>query len=304
MTWYPLDTWIVVIGAMGAVSCSLVGSFLVVRGLSLMGDAISHAVLPGLALGYLVSGERTSVLLFVAAMGIGVLTAFLTQGISQLGKVDRGASMGIVFTTLFALGLLLMVGGADTVDLDPGCVLYGTLELAPLDTVAVVGWQIPRTVLTIGGSLLVNLLAIVLLFKEWRISSFDPELSRALGYSPSLLHYLLMLLVAVTTVAVFEAVGSILVIAMLIVPAACASLVTRRLGSLLAVAAGFALLSAFLGHVGALTVPQWLGFSGTSTSGMMAVAAGLLFGVVALGTVLRERLWTCRGRGEEQVAEP
>lgn len=304
MNWYPLDTWIVVIGALGAVSCSLVGSFLVVRGLSLMGDAISHAVLPGLAVGYLVTGERTSVVLLVAAMGIGILTAFLTQGISQLGKVDRGASMGIVFTSLFALGLVMMVGGADTVDLDPGCVLYGALELAPLDTVEVGGWLIPRTALTIGGSLVVNLLVIVFLFKEWRLSSFDPELSRALGYRPALLHYLLMLLVAVTTVAVFEAVGSILVIAMLIVPAACASLLTRRLGSMLVVAAAFAVLSSFLGHAGALTVPRWLGFSGTSTSGMMAVAAGLLFGVVAVGTVLRERLWTCRERREDHAAKP
>lgn len=304
MNWYPLDTWIVLIGSLAAVSCSLVGCFLVLRRLSLMGDAISHAVLPGLAAGYLLSGERASPILFLAAVVAGIVTAFLTHGISQLGKVDRGASMGIVFTSLFALGLILIVRAADTVDLDPGCVLYGALELAPLDLVTVAGYPVPRTALTAGGSLLLNLVVIAVLFKEWRLSSFDPELSRSLGYNPNLMHYLLMLLVAVTTVAAFEAVGSILVIAMLIVPAATASLLTNRLGSMLVVAGALAVVSAGLGHVAALVVPGLLGFAGTSTSGMMAVVAGLLFLVIAGAILLRQRVWTCGEVSGEHDARP
>jgi manganese/zinc/iron transport system permease protein len=287
MTWYAYDTWIVLIGALAAISCSLLGCFLVLRNMSMMGDAISHAVLPGLAIAYLLTGDRTSWPLFLGAVTVGILTAFFTQWIAQLGRLDRGASMGIVFTSLFALGLVLIVRAADTVDLDPSCVLYGSIELAPLDVafsveVAGVLIEVPRTFGVIAASLVLNVAALLIFFKEWRISSFDPDLARTLGISPGFMHYLLMTLVAVTTVAVFEAVGSILVIAMLIVPAATAVLLTQRLSALLVVSAIFAALSAVLGHLSAIILPGWLGFVDTSTSGMIAVMAGVLF----LGTAL------------------
>lgn len=298
MTWHSFDTWIVLIGALAAVSCSLVGTFLVLRRLSMMGDAISHAVLPGLAIGFLLTGERASLTMFAGAVLAGLLLALLTQVISRSGKVESGASMGIAFTTLFALGLVLIVRGADRVDLDPGCVLYGSLELAPLDVVAQaqlggVRLEIPRTFVTIGASLLLNLLVIVLLFKEWKLSSFDPALACALGFSANRMHTLLMVLVAVTTVAVFEAVGSILVIAMLIVPPACAALVANRLGTMLLLGALYAVASALLGHLTAVALPPRIGFTATSTSGMMAVSAGSLFALTVLirqtGRVLRRR---------------
>lgn len=297
MSWHSFDNWIILIGILSAVACALPGVFLVLRRMSMMGDAISHAVLPGLAAGYLLSGDRTSVVMFTGAVLVGILTAFFTQLITRLGRVERGASMGIVFTSLFALGLLMIVRAADHVDLDPSCVLYGSIELAPLDQVSLFagsggGIMVPRTVLTSGVMLLVNLLAILLLFKEWRISTFDPALARTLGISPVFMHYLLMTLVAVTTVAVFEAVGSIIVIAMLIVPPACASLLANRLGTMLALSAAFAATAAVVGHLAAVTVPPWIGYSGTSTAGMMAVAAGLLFiltaGLNGLGRRVRK----------------
>ncbi|HKJ89801.1 MAG TPA: metal ABC transporter permease [Oceanipulchritudo sp.] len=287
MNWYSFDSWIVIIGILSAVSCALPGCFLVLRRMSMMGDAISPAVLPGLAIGYLLTGERTSLVMFAGAVTVGALTAFFTQWISQLGKVDRGASMGIVFTSLFALGLVLIVRGADTVDLDPSCVLYGSIELAPLDVGTVLRMgettlEIPRTAITSGILLLVNLVVILLFFKEWKITSFDPALARTLGISSGTMHYLLMILVAVTTVTVFEAVGSILVIAMLIVPPACAALLADRLGSLLVMSALFAALTAFLGHLMAIGLPPLIGYADTSSTGMMAVAAGLLFALTAL----------------------
>ena len=124
MDWYAIDTWIVIVGMLAAVSCALLGNFLVLRQMSMMGDAISHAVLPGLAVAFLITGARASLAMFVGAAVVGVLTAVFTQWISRFGKVDQGASMGIVFTTLFALGLILIVRAADHVDLDAGCVLY------------------------------------------------------------------------------------------------------------------------------------------------------------------------------------
>ncbi|MEM7790145.1 MAG: metal ABC transporter permease [Verrucomicrobiota bacterium] len=282
MTWYAIDTWIVVIGVLAAVSCALLGNFLVLRKMSMMGDAISHAVLPGLAIAFLFTGARASLTMFIGAALVGVLTAVFTQWVSRFGKVDEGASMGIVFTTLFALGLLLIVQAADHVDLDPNCVLYGAIELTPLDVVWSVeifglSLDVPRAALVLGAVALTNVFFIVLFFKELRLSSFDAELATTIGFDANLMHYLLMSLVALTTVAAFEAVGSIIVIAMLIVPAAAAHLLSDRLGTMIAISVILAALSAVLGHLGALLVPGWLGFESTSTSGMMAVAAGLVF---------------------------
>ena len=288
MEWFSLDNWIVVVGVLAAVSCALLGNFLVLRQMSMMGDAISHAVLPGLAIAFLITQARTSWLMFLGAAVIGVLTAVFTQWISRFGKVDRGASMGIVFTTLFALGLLLIVQAADSVDLDPSCVLYGAIELTQLDVVwrpSLLGveLQVPRAALALGAVLLINTLFVLLCFKELRITSFDPELATTLGMNADRMHYVLMTLVAVTTVAAFEAVGSIIVIAMLIVPAATAHLLTDKLRGMVVISACFAALAAVLGHISALLVPRWFGFESTSTSGMMAVMAGVLFTAVLFG---------------------
>ena len=255
----------------------------------MMGDAISHAVLPGLAIAFLVTGTRASFTMFVGAVVVGVLTAVFTQWISRFGKVDQGASMGIVFTSLFALGLLLIVRAADHVDLDPGCVLYGAIETTSLDVVWRTNFlgltiELPRGVVVLVPVCLVNVLFVVLLFKELRISSFDPELASIMGINAGLMHYLLMTLVAITTVAAFEVVGSIIVIAMLIVPAAVAHLLTDRLRWMVVISVGVAILCALFGHICAIALPGWLGLDpklvdSTSTSGMMAVVAGLIFAV-------------------------
>lgn len=307
MNWTFFDTWIVIVGAVTAVACALPGCFLVLRKMSMMGDAISHAVLPGIAAAFLLTGTRSSVTMFVAAAATGILTAVFTQWISRFGRVDRGAAMGIVFTTLFAIGLILIVQAADHVDLDPGCVLYGAMELAPLDTRSILGFDVPRAALTIGSVMLVNLVVIAALFKELRLSSFDSGLADTLGFSSNLLHYLLMTLVAVTTVAAFEAVGSIIVIAMLIVPPATALLMTRHLVAMLAIASGIGILSAGLGHLAAITVPRWFGFSGTSSSGMMATAAGFLFVLAWLfgpSDGIVSGWWSRRKNGEQESDTP
>jgi manganese/zinc/iron transport system permease protein len=277
MNWTTFDTWIVITGALCAMGCALPGCFLVLRKMSMMGDAISHAVLPGLAAAFLVTGSRASLTMFLGAAIVGVLTAVFTQWISRFGNVDRGAAMGIVFTTLFALGLILIKSAGHKVDLDPDCVLYGAIELTPLDTLSLFGYEIPRAAVVSGSTFLLNLLIIIILFKEFRLSAFDSGLADTLGFSSHFLHYLLMIMVAVTTVASFEAVGSVIVIAMLIVPAATALLLTHRLSLVLILSCLFAVAAAFLGHLGAITIPTWFGFSDTNTSGMMATATGFLF---------------------------
>ncbi len=295
MEWQTIDTWIVATGVLCAMACALIGNFLVLRQMSMMGDAISHAVLPGLAVAFLLTGSRASISMFLGAAAVGALTAVFTQWISHFGQVDRGAAMGIVFTTLFAAGLLLIAQAADHVDLDPGCVLYGAIELTPLDVLWELRWgetviKVPRSFAVLGGIFLFNLLFVLLFFKELRLSSFDPELATALGFSAKTMHYLLMIAVAVTAVAAFEAVGSIIVIAMLVVPGATAHLLTNRLGAMIGLSLALAAIAAAAGHLAALTIPPWFGFTETSTSGMMAVVAGLLFLLAAVFVPRRPKI--------------
>jgi manganese/zinc/iron transport system permease protein len=301
---HQLDTWIVVTGALSAVACALLGNFLVLRRMSMMGDAISHAVLPGLAVAFLLTGSRDSVTMFIGAGIVGVLTALFTEWVRSFGRVEESASMGVVFTALFAAGLILIVQGADKVDLDPGCVLYGDLVSVPMDLRTLFGWNVPRAVITLSIVLAIDVAFVLAFYKELKITSFDPALATSLGINARFMHYALMTLVAMTTVAAFESVGSILVIAMLIVPAATAHLLTERLSHMIFVSVGVASASAALGHVGALTVPPWFGFDDASTAGMIAVSAGTMFAAAMLlaprhGLVSK---WVHRARLAVQIA--
>jgi manganese/zinc/iron transport system permease protein len=278
---WQIDGWIIAAGVLCAMACALLGNFLVLRKMSMMGDAISHAVLPGLAAAFLITGSRDSVPMFIGAAVVGVLTAVLTQWVAKFGKVEESASMGVVFTALFAIGLIMIVRAADKVDLDPGCVLYGATETIAADAL---GGRVPGAVWKLAAVFGIDLLFVILFFKELRISSFDPELATTVGVNATFMHYLLMTLVALTTVASFETVGSVLVVAMLIVPAAAAHLLTDRLGSMVLVSLILAAASAIGGHLLATTVPLALGLPDTNTAGMMAVVAGLLFTIAMLGS--------------------
>ncbi|MDA0660260.1 MAG: metal ABC transporter permease [Planctomycetota bacterium] len=279
---WALDGWIVTTGILCAISATLLGNFLVLRRMSMLGDAISHAVLPGLAAAFLISNSRSSLPMFIGAVIVGILTALFTEWIRGIGKVDEGASMGVVFTSLFALGLVMVVQAADHVDLDPGCVLYGAIELTPLDTIPVAGLSIPRSAITLSIVTLINALFVSIFYKELKISSFDPALSTTTGFHAGLIHYALMTLVAVTAVASFESVGNILVVAMFIVPPCAAYLLADRIGTMITISVGIAVASAVLGHISAVVVPTWFGYHSTSTAGMMAVAAGLIFVLSAI----------------------
>jgi manganese/zinc/iron transport system permease protein len=278
MNWSVIDTHIVLTGMACAMACAVPGNFLVLRKMSLMGDAISHALLPGIVAAFIFTGSRASWPIFLGAAAAGVLTAWLAELLRGRAKVDEGASMGIVFTTLFAIGLILLRKFADGVDLDADCVLNGMLETSMLNTVTYFGITMPDILPTLTGVFLVNITVVILLYKELKISSFDPQLATTMGINARAMHYLLMSLTAITTVAAFEAVGPILVIAMLVVPAASAYLLTNKLPWMIALSLLIAALSAPLGHISALTMPRIFGVNAaTTSSGMMATAAGLLF---------------------------
>ena len=266
------DWWVIAVGALTNVACALVGCYLVLRRMSLMGDALSHAVLPGLVLAFLLSGSLNILPLFLGAVAIGLLSTFLIQTLHQYGRVPADASMGVVFTSLFALGVILIKRYVSGLHFDAACVYEGSLQFVALDSVEVAGYWIPRTLLTIAPVVLLNLAVIGLLWKELKLSSFDAQLASAMGFSATTMHYLLMVLVSVTTVASFEAVGSILVVAMLIVPPATAHLLCDRLGRMMAVACALAVAAAVVGYWAALT---W----NVNPAGAMTVAAGGFYAV-------------------------
>ncbi len=271
---WDYDGWIVLAGALCAVSAALLGNFLVLRRMSLMGDAISHAVLPGLAAAFLITGQRQGVVMFAGAATVGILTVVLTELARHYGRVDEGAAIGVVFTFLFAVGLVMIVRAADQVDLDPGCVLYGALETIDLDRVAIGNWLVPRTVITLSQVLLANAAFVLGLYRQLKVSTFDPQLASSQGVPVTALHYLLAAFVAITSVAAFEAVGNILVVAMFVVPPTAAWLLTDRLSVMIALSALIGAACAVLGHLGAMLIPPLFGYPSANTAGMMAVAAG------------------------------
>lgn len=263
--------WIVLTGALVAASCGLLGSFLVLRRMSMLGDAISHAVLPGIVIAFLVSNSRHPVPMLLGAGAFGLFTAFCTEFLHSKGRVQSDAAIGVTFTWLFAVGVILVSALVGQVDLDQECVLYGEIAYVPWDLWIVHGVSYgPRAVWISGLVLLVDLLFVGLCYKELKVTTFDPQLAQSLGISTRLFHYLLMGAVSLTTVASFESVGAILVVAMLIAPGATAYLLTDSLAVMLGLAMGIGALTALAGYALAVHFDA-------SIAGAMATVAGLLF---------------------------
>lgn len=273
-------------GTLACLCCSLLGNYLVLRRMSLMGDAISHAVLPGLVIAFMLTGTRAPVPMFIGAAAAGLLTVGIVELLRRYARIEPGAAMGVAFSVLFAIGVLLLERGAGRqVDLDADCVLNGVLEtmlwFPPREAGALTQWstwaQLPRPVWTLAVVLLVVLSFITLLFKELRIVCFDPGLATSQGIPAGPIRTVLMIMVACATVASFEAVGSILVIAMLICPPAAARMLTDRLGVQVVLSGVLATLCGVGGYLAAAFLPARLGFeSAVSAAGMMTVMSGLV----------------------------
>jgi manganese/zinc/iron transport system permease protein len=249
----------------------------------MLGDAISHAVLPGIVLAFLWTGSRSPLPMLLGASSVGLLTTVLVQWLSQRRKMLPDAALGIVFTTLFALGVVLVSRYAGQVDLDMECVLYGEIAYVPWDVWMVEDVSLgPRALWLMSGILLVNLLFMGLCYKELKLCSFDPEYARVLGVRTSFVHYALMTAVALTIVASFELVGAILVIAFVVAPGATAYLLTRRLPIMLGLSVVMGALSAGLGY--------WLASRlDASIAGCMATVSGVLFAIALIHSRLRAR---------------
>jgi manganese/zinc/iron transport system permease protein len=265
------DLEILAIAVVTAVAAALPGAFLVLRRMALVSDAISHSVLPGIVVAFFLTGSLSSPLLLVAAAATGVLTVALIEAVRRSRLVPEDAAIGLVFPALFSIGVILISRYAGDVHLDTDAVLLGELAFAPFDRLMVGSLDLgPVSLWTMGTVLVLNLVFIIALEKELALATIDEGLAALLGFSPAIIHYALMTMVSITTVGAFDAVGSILVVALMIAPPAAAYLICDRLVPMLATSAVFAAVSAVLGYLGARVLD-------VSIAGSMATAAGLVF---------------------------
>lgn len=268
----PSHGWTMAMGFLVAAACGLVGNYLILRRMALVGDAISHSVLPGIVIAFLAAGTRHSTVMFIGALVAGLVTTLLIELIHKKTRVKQDAAIGITFTSLFAIGVILVSQFASQVDLDQECVLYGEIGYTSMDVPVIVGGVTlgPGSVVRMAVVVVLTLMLIGLFYKELLVSSFDPGLATSLGINSTVVHYALMCWLSVVVVSAFESVGAILVIAMLILPGATASLWTHRLPRM----HGLALVHAVLSSVMGLHLSVWLD---CSAAGAMVVMGGVLF---------------------------
>jgi manganese/zinc/iron transport system permease protein len=271
---------ILMVAVIVAAACALPGVFLVLRRMALLSDAISHSVLLGIVLGFMVTRDLASPWLVAAATAAGVATAALTGLLRRTRLVHNDAAIGLVYPALFSIAVILISRSAGNVHLDTDAVLLGEMAFAPFNRLTIAGADAgPVAVWVMGGILLINAVVIGLLYKELKITSFDPALAAALGLSPSVVQGVLMTLVSVTAVGAFDAVGSILVVALMIVPAAAALLLAERLRAMIAWSIGIAVAGAIVGYYAAIALD-------TNIAGSIATVLG---GAFALALVLSPR---------------
>ena len=279
-----LDLPVLLTAVFAAAAAALPGNFLILRRQSLMGDAISHAVLPGIIAGFLIAQSRSGAAIMLGALAAAVAAAFLIDLVRRVGRIESTAAMGVVFSIFFASGIVLMEqASASVVDLDADCILYGQLEdifWLELDSWSSFGeWEtwraIPRELATLAIVFALTALLAALFAKELVATSFDAEHAAGLGLPTGLVNAALMVVVAVVSVAAFEAVGSILVIAMFIAPAAAARMLTDRLATQIGLSLAFAVAAAVIGYGLAGFGPRLAGSEAAlSASGMIATMTG------------------------------
>lgn len=267
--------WIILTGCLVGLTCGVTGSLLVLRKMSMIADAISHTVLLGIVGAFFITQSLNGIPMLIGATIVGLLTAFLVEALDNSG-VQSDAAIGVVFTTLFALAVVFISFIGDQVHLDTNHALMGEIAFVPWDTVQINGNAYgPKAVWMLGSVLVINLILIGLFYKQIKTSTFDPQFASLIGVPVVFIHYLLMTMVSLSTVASFDSVGAILVVAMLIVPGATAYLLSDRFLNVLILSGLVGVISALLGYIGAV---YW----NVSIAGSMATAAGILFSLAFL----------------------
>lgn len=282
----------ILIGTLAAIACALPGNFLILRREALIGDAISHVVLPGIVVAFLITGTVAAIPMLLGAAAAAIIAVVLIEAVKRLGRIEPGAAMGVVFTTMFAGGVLLLEQtDTSSVHLDVEHALMGNLE--SLIWLRATGWQSLLDPQALAGlppelgrmaAACATIAILITLFWRWlKIATFDADFAQTLGIPVKLLSFGLVVTAAIAAVAAFDAVGSIIVIAMFICPPAAARLMTNSLAAQAAWSVGFAAIAAMVGYVLAGYGPLWFGgANAVSAAGMIAAISGLILGLACL----------------------
>jgi manganese/zinc/iron transport system permease protein len=282
-----------------AVACAIVGVFLVLRQMAMMSDAITHSILPGIVVAFFFVQDLSSPFLIIAAAATGVLTVSLVELLDRTRLVREDAAIGIVFPALFSIGVILIARFARGIHLDLDVVLLGEIAFVPFNRTALFGVDLgPKALVMMSIILLINLLFITLFYKELKLATFDAGLAAALGFSPAIIHYALMSLVSVTAVGAFDAVGAILVVALIVGPPVTAYLLTDRLWVMLVLSSGIGIAIAISGYWLARTLDASIAGSMATMTGVIFVGAYLIAperGLVAIALRRRNQKWEFAG---------
>ena len=268
------EFWVLLTGSLVGITCGMTGVYLILRKTAMIADAISHTVLFGIVVAFMVTQSLNGFWMLVGAAIAGVLTTYLVQ-LLQTGGLQEDAAIGVVFTSLFALGVLFITLFAGNVHLDVEHVLMGEIAFVPWDTWSLFGFEMPKAVWMLLFVLALNILFLFLFYKELKVTTFDPVFAMSIGLPIIVMHYAYMTLVSLTTVSAFDSVGAVLVVAMLIGPAATAYLISKSVRGMITWSMIFGVTAAISGYYAA---KLW----NTSIAGMMAGMVGVLFLLVFL----------------------
>lgn len=253
-----------------AVSCALLGVFLVLKNMAMVADALSHTVLLGIVLGYFIAGDLDSPILFVGAALFGVMTVYAIEYVVNKFAIQSDAATGLVFTLLFALAIILISKYARNVHLDVDVVLSGEVVFATLNTMEIFGIQVPISFARMFVMLVINLAFVAVTYQQLKVSIFDPVYAKSIGVAVGFLNLVLMTLVSITTVVAFDTVGAILVISLMVAPALSAHLLSKRLSIMLLVSLLYGVINSALGYYVAI-------YFNVSISGTIAFAGFVTF---------------------------
>lgn len=259
-----------------AVSCTIPGTFLVLRGTSLMSDAIGHAILLGIVLAFLITNDLHSPWIFIGAVLIGILTAAATELLISTKRLMHDAAVGLVFPLLFSVAIILINLYASSIHMDTDAALLGELAFTPFNKLIIYGTDYgPLAIWVMSAILLLNIICITNWYPTLKITTFNPDYAFTLGYRPHMIHYMLMTLTSITIVGAFDTAGAILVVAFMIIPPATAYLVTQRLSHMLILSCLFAMITTLIGCLVAHAC-------NVSIAGSIATVNGIFFGIILL----------------------
>lgn len=272
---FNIDLEIQLIAILISASCSLLGTFLVLKSMSMISDAISHTILLGIVLAFFIYHDLNSPFLLIGAGLVGIITVYLIELLHSTRLMKEDSAIGVVFPLLFSIAVILITKYAGNTHLDADAVLLGEISFAPFNRVMILNTSIPKSIITGLCVFGINLFLVVVFFKEIKLSIFDKALAATIGFYPVIIHYGIMMLVSVTAVASFDAVGSILVVALMIGPPVTAFLITKSLTTML-------MCSVFVGSLASVIGYQVAKMLDVSVAGMITVVIGIIFMIVFL----------------------